>query len=99
MDKISVARLGIVEYSLMANQMKMLQKLRIEERVPDILIFVQHPEVVTMGPKALRDEVVVDGYPTIETDRGGGATWHGPGQPYRDVESGPTRTLSCREHG
>ena len=80
MDKISVARLGIVEYSLMANQMKMLQKLRIEERVPDILIFVQHPEVVTMGPKALRDEVVVDGYPTIETDRGGGATWHGPGQ-------------------
>ncbi len=80
MDKISVARFGIVEYSLMANQMKMLQKLRIEERVPDILIFVQHPEVVTMGPKALRDEVVVDGYPTIETDRGGGATWHGPGQ-------------------
>ena len=50
MEKISVARLGIVEYSVMAEQMKKLQRLRFEGSLPDILIFVQHPEIVTIGP-------------------------------------------------
>ena len=36
--------------------------------------------MVTIGPKAVRDNVVVEGYPTFLTDRGGGITWHGPGQ-------------------
>jgi lipoate-protein ligase B len=34
-----------------------------------------------MGPAARRDQVVVpDDYPTTDVDRGGGITWHGPGQ-------------------
>ncbi len=60
--------------------MKDLQRRRIADEIDDTLIFVQHPEVVTIGPKAVRDNVVVDGYPTCLTDRGGGITWHGPGQ-------------------
>ncbi len=80
MGGIDVLRCGIVDYQVMAESMKYLQKRRIADEVADTLIFVQHPEVVTIGPKAVRDNVVVDGYPTCLTDRGGGITWHGPGQ-------------------
>ena len=75
-----VLRGGIVDYQVMSESMKELQKRRIAGDIGDALIFVQHPEVVTIGPKAVRDNVIVDGYPTCLTDRGGGITWHGPGQ-------------------
>ena len=80
MGEIDVLRCGIVDYRVMYDLMKDLQKKRISGEIGDTLIFVQHPEVVTIGPKAVRDKVVVDGYPTFLTDRGGGITWHGPGQ-------------------
>tara|TARA_B100000686_G_scaffold354070_1_gene462495 strand:- start:1340 stop:2014 length:675 start_codon:yes stop_codon:yes gene_type:complete len=80
MGQIRVVRYGVVEHEEMSDMMKILQQERIEDRIPDTLIFVEHPEVVTIGPKAKRDGVVVDGYPTSLTDRGGGITWHGPGQ-------------------
>jgi len=64
----------------MAESMKRLQQKRIAGEIHDTLIFVEHPEVVTIGPKAVRDGVSVQGYPTSITDRGGGITWHGPGQ-------------------
>jgi len=80
MDQISVFRAGIVEHSVMAEVMKQMQQQRIDGEIPDTLILVEHPEVVTIGPKAVREGVVVEGYPTSLTDRGGGITWHGPGQ-------------------
>ena len=64
----------------MAEAMRDLQKKRIAGEIGDTLIFVEHPEVVTIGPKAVRDGFDVKGYPTSITDRGGGITWHGPGQ-------------------
>tara|TARA_B100000131_G_scaffold236705_1_gene228749 strand:- start:4226 stop:4900 length:675 start_codon:yes stop_codon:yes gene_type:complete len=80
MSIISVVKHGVVEYSEMSELMRELQKQRIGDLIPDTLIFVEHPEVVTIGPKAIREEIVVKGYPTSTTDRGGGVTWHGPGQ-------------------
>ena len=80
MGEIDVLRCGIVNYQVMSESMKNLQKKRISEEIGDTLMFVQHPEVVTIGPKAVRANVVVEGYPTCLTDRGGGITWHGPGQ-------------------
>ncbi|HJM24292.1 MAG TPA: lipoyl(octanoyl) transferase LipB [Candidatus Thalassarchaeaceae archaeon] len=80
MDGINVLRCGVVDYQIMARSMKGLQKKRIAGEIDDTIIFVQHPEVVTIGPKAVRDNVIVEGYPTSLTDRGGGITWHGPGQ-------------------
>ncbi|MDP6985879.1 MAG: lipoyl(octanoyl) transferase LipB [Candidatus Thalassarchaeaceae archaeon] len=78
--EISILRSGLVEHSTMAESMKRLQQKRIAGEIHDTLIFVEHPEVVTIGPKAVRDGVSVQGYPTSITDRGGGITWHGPGQ-------------------
>ena len=80
MGDVRILRAGMVEHTVMAEEMKRLQQLRIENRIADTLIMVEHPEVVTVGPKAIRDGVVVEGYPTVNTDRGGGITWHGPGQ-------------------
>ena len=52
-----------------------------KEEITDTLIFCSHPEVVSIGPGARRDGVVVPSdYATTDVDRGGGITWHGPGQ-------------------
>ena len=80
MGEINVLRCGVVDYRVMARTMKDMQKKRIVDEIGDTLIFVQHPEVVTIGPRAVRDNVRIEGYPTSLTDRGGGITWHGPGQ-------------------
>ncbi len=61
MSGIDVLKCGIVDYQVMAESMKDLQKRRIADEIGDALIFVQHPEIVTIGPKAVRDNVVVDG--------------------------------------
>ena len=61
--------------------MRELQQNRMLDIIPDTLLFCSHPEIVTIGPAARRDEVVVPSdYPTTDVDRGGGITWHGPGQ-------------------
>ena len=80
MREIEILRCGIVDYQKMAHTMKEMQKMRIAGEIQDTILFVQHPEIVTIGPKAIRDKVIVDGYTTAQTDRGGGITWHGPGQ-------------------
>tara|TARA_Y100001970_G_scaffold12536_1_gene14339 strand:+ start:28789 stop:29493 length:705 start_codon:yes stop_codon:yes gene_type:complete len=80
MTGLRVLKAGIVEYHIMAEKMKEMQQQRIRDEIPDTIIFVEHPEVVTIGPKAVRDGVIVEGYNTSLTDRGGGITWHGPGQ-------------------
>jgi lipoyl(octanoyl) transferase len=53
----------------------------------DRLVFVEHPHTVTMGRNAKEEQVLASpevlarsGIAFHETDRGGGATYHGPGQ-------------------
>ena len=78
---VEVHRLGHTEYSEAELLMRELQQNRMLDIIPDTLLFCSHPEIVTIGPAARRDEVVVPSdYPTTDVDRGGGITWHGPGQ-------------------
>jgi len=80
-NSIRILRGGIIDYAIVDAEMRRLQQLRINDKIPDSIIFVEHPEIVTLGPKSRRDGVVVDAsYQTIDIDRGGGITWHGPGQ-------------------
>jgi len=81
MRRFDVIRAGIVCHEIVADEMKRLQNLRIGNKIPDTLILVEHPEVVTIGPRARNDGVSVpEYYATTPIDRGGGITWHGPGQ-------------------
>jgi len=49
--------------------------------VPDTLILVEHPEVITVGRSANPDNLVAPGeIPVVPVERGGDTTYHGPGQ-------------------
>jgi lipoyl(octanoyl) transferase len=51
--------------------------------IPDTVIFLEHPPVVTLGRRTDEQELhVPDGaeVEVVETDRGGKSTYHGPGQ-------------------
>ena len=81
MRGIRVLRAGVVEHGIVSEAMRNMQKKRIRDEIPDTIILVEHPEIVTIGPKAVRDGVTVtDDYSQSIVDRGGGITWHGPGQ-------------------
>ena len=56
-------------------------------QVPDHLLFVEHPHVVTMGRNGHEENLLAPpemlrraGIELHETDRGGDVTYHGPGQ-------------------
>jgi lipoate-protein ligase B len=73
--------LGITPYEDSLELMKELQAKRINDEIIDTLIFLQHPEIVTVGPRARNDGIKPpSNYPSFPVDRGGGLTWHGPGQ-------------------
>ena len=73
--------LGIIEHEDADSLMKEYQQLRINDKIPDTLLICEHPEIVTIGPRAKNDGIrpPVD-YHSTYVDRGGGLTWHGPGQ-------------------
>ena len=78
---VDIRELGVVPYDDAQALMKDLQQQRIEGIIPDTLLLLSHPEVVTVGPRARNDGLrPPEGYPTVAVDRGGGLTWHGPGQ-------------------
>jgi lipoyl(octanoyl) transferase len=51
--------------------------------IPDTVIFLEHPPVVTLGRRTDQQELHVPAdadVEVVETDRGGKSTYHGPGQ-------------------
>ena len=61
--------------------MVQLQARRIKDEIRDTLIFVEHPEIVTVGRRGMLDNIQApEGFASSNVDRGGGLTWHGPGQ-------------------
>jgi len=60
---------------------KQLVAARQKDEVPDTLILVEHPHVITLGRGSHRENLLdVGGVPTFEIERGGDVTYHGPGQ-------------------
>lgn len=56
-------------------------------RLPGALFLLEHTPVITMGRRARREHLLLDeaalcarGIPVYPADRGGGVTYHGPGQ-------------------
>ncbi len=81
MREVNVRHEGLTDYTDALQLMKELQKQRIDDEIPDTLLIMEHPEIVTIGPRARNDGIQPpEDYATHPVDRGGGLTWHGPGQ-------------------
>jgi lipoate-protein ligase B len=59
---------------------KALADRRADDRIVDGLILVEHDHVVTLGRRGTREDVLDPALPVYEVERGGEATYHGPGQ-------------------
>jgi lipoyl(octanoyl) transferase len=86
---LEVRRLGTVEYQAALDLQKQLVEDRKNGRIPDQLLLLEHPPVITLGVKTRNDRSHVLGTPEslaaqgvalFETGRGGDVTYHGPGQ-------------------
>ena len=81
MPSVDLRNLGVVEYTDALELMSTLQQQRINNEIPDTILFLEHPEIVTVGPRARNDGIAPPSdYRSHPVDRGGGLTWHGPGQ-------------------
>lgn len=72
--------LGRMEYGATWRLQKALASRRIADAISDGLIFVEHDHVVTLGRRGTRADVLDPSLPVFEVERGGEATYHGPGQ-------------------
>jgi lipoyl(octanoyl) transferase len=86
---IDVRRLGLISYGEALTLQRELVEERRAGRVPDLLILLQHPPVITVGVKgdggrsnvlATAERLAELGIEVSETGRGGDVTYHGPGQ-------------------
>ena len=84
---ISVLQLGTVDYATGLQLQQQLVALRKEEKIPDVLLLLEHKPVITLGRNAKATNVVASpelltqrGVELFECDRGGDVTFHGPGQ-------------------
>lgn len=81
MREICFETLGQISHSDADSLMRKMQAKRIEDEIPDTMLICEHPEIVTVGPRARNDGISPPaGYDSATVDRGGGLTWHGPGQ-------------------
>lgn len=79
--------LGLIAYKDALHLQQELSKNRVKDIIPDVLLLLQHYPVLTMGRLVKEAEITVsreklerEGISIIRTDRGGRATYHGPGQ-------------------
>lgn len=86
---LEIRRLGLVPYGEALKRQRELVEERRAGRVPDLLILLQHPPVITLGVKgdggrsnvlAAPERLAELGIDVSETGRGGDVTYHGPGQ-------------------
>ena len=79
---LDVRDLGLVPYAQAWKLQQELVAARKAGRLPDTLLLLEHPHVITLGRGAQRENIlrVPSGVELQETNRGGDVTYHGPGQ-------------------
>ncbi len=103
--------LGRVPYRPTYELQRSLLERRKSGEIPDTLLLLEHDPVITLGRTADESHVLSDGFSlkargaeVIETDRGGKATYHGPGQfvaypivSIRELKLGPVTYIRILE--
>ncbi len=78
--RIEVRSLGKKEYEPLWREMQDFTSFR-DSDTADEIWFTEHPPVFTLGLNASREHLLAPGdIPSIQIDRGGQVTYHGPGQ-------------------
>jgi lipoyl(octanoyl) transferase len=84
---LEIRDLGTLDYHAAGELQARLVSERKAGLIPDQLLFVEHPHVVTLGRNAHIENVLASpevlrrtGIAVEETNRGGDVTYHGPGQ-------------------
>jgi lipoyl(octanoyl) transferase len=82
-----LVRAGLVPYRLAWAWQRELVERRVAGDIPDTVLLLEHPDVYTIGKRGGDGDVLVgddwlraQGAEVVRTDRGGQATYHGPGQ-------------------
>ena len=86
-DVLQVFDLGLIDYRAALDLQTDLRDRRIAGLVPDTLLLLEHPPVITLGRSGNLDNVLVSesalsnrGIRLFHANRGGDVTYHGPGQ-------------------
>jgi lipoyl(octanoyl) transferase len=86
---VDVKHLGVVEYQAALDLQKELVDQRKQGLIPDQLLLLEHPHVITLGARnhnsrsnvlETPESLARQGVALFETGRGGDVTYHGPGQ-------------------
>ena len=82
-NEIQYFWLGQQSYHPIWDLQKQLHTKRVSGEIPDIILFLEHNHVYTLGKNADRN-YLLDSKPSnadvVQIDRGGEVTYHGPGQ-------------------
>ena len=86
---MDVRRLGLVDYQAALDLQQDLVEQRKRGLIPDQLLLLEHPHVITLGARnhssranvlETPESLARQGVALFETGRGGDVTYHGPGQ-------------------
>jgi lipoate-protein ligase B len=79
--------LGLVDYEKALVLQHQFWSKRVEEQLPDVLLILEHPHVITLGRRGNRSHLIATSealegmkIPIFHVERGGDVTYHGPGQ-------------------
>ena len=71
---------GRMEYGEALELQRELASKRAKGEIPDTLVLVEHEHVITLGRKTTPANFRPQDIPVFQVERGGDATYHGPGQ-------------------
>lgn len=87
MSTCQIIDLGLIGYSEAWELQKRLVAARKADTIEDVLLFCEHPHVITLGRNGKRENLLASehvlrqkGVEFHSTNRGGDITYHGPGQ-------------------
>ena len=87
MESVTAYGLGPTEYKEGYRLQEALCEARASGAIGDVLLLLQHPPVITVGRDGGEEDILAPasilrrlGITVLPTDRGGRATYHGPGQ-------------------
>jgi lipoyl(octanoyl) transferase len=82
-----ISWLGLIDYDKCYKLQLKLWRARLDEEIPDTILLLEHPPVITLGQSGnqqnilvSREELAQKGISMFFSDRGGDVTYHGPGQ-------------------